>query len=175
MRMRHAVGLVIALALLLAGCGDDGGDKGSASGTGYSLKLAPGWKDATKNAKGSVIRFDLLIGKDGGGAFNTNVNIIREEVPDGTTLEDLRRLYRGQLSSVGAVHVTPTRKAAIDGDDAFTYEYDQKTPAGDAVHGRQVAVLHDGHAHTITLTVLATKFDSANQDFSTMLRSWQWK
>ena len=182
MRTRHAVALLLALGLLLAGCGgdDDGGDgdgklrKGAASGTGYSLVLAPGWTDATKDAKGSVIRFDLLIGMKG-GTFNTNVNIIREKLPDDASLEDLRKIYRGQLSSVGAKSISGTRAAAVDDDEAFTYEYDQQGPAGEQIHGRQVAVVHDDYSHTITLTALTTKFDAANQDFSQMLRSWRWK
>jgi len=180
MRTRHALALLLALGLLLAGCGDDdGGDgdgkarKGSASGTGYSLVLAPGWTDATKNAKGSVIRFDLLIGKKG-GTFNTNVNIIREKLPDEASLEDLRKIYRGQLNSVGAKNISGTRAAAVDDAEAFTYEYDQQGPTGEQIHGRQVAVVHDGYSHTITLTALTTKFDAVNQEFSEMLRSWRW-
>jgi hypothetical protein len=181
MRTRHAVSLLLALALLLAGCGgDDGGGgkqplrKNTAAGTGYDLVLAPGWRDVSKNAEGSVIRFDLLIGKKG-GTFNTNVNIIREKLPPAAKLEDLRKIYRGQLNSVGAKNITGSRPAAVGGDDAFTYEYDQEGPTGEQIHGRQVAVVHGGHAHTITLSASAAKFDSANQEFSRMLRSWRWK
>ncbi len=182
MRTRHAVALLLALGLLLAGCGgdDDAGDgdgalrKGAASGTGYALQLAEGWKDATKDAEGSVIRFDLVVAKQG-ATFNTNVNVIREKLPEDAALEDLRKIYRGQLTSVGAKNISGTRPAAVDDEDAFTYEYDQQGSTGEQIHGRQVAVVHDGHAHTITLSALATEFDAANQEFSQMLRSWRWK
>jgi hypothetical protein len=180
MRTRHAASLLLALVLLLAGCGGDGGAdkqplrKNTAAGTGYDLVLAPGWRDVTKKAEGSAIRFDLLIAKQG-GTFNTNVNIIREKLPADEKLEDLRKIYRGQLNSVGATNITGSRPAAVGGDDAFTYEYDQEGPTGEQIHGRQVAVVHGGHAHTITLSASAAKFDSANQEFSRMLRSWRWK
>ena len=196
MRMRHAVALLLALGLLFAGCGgDDGGGngrsgggttssggsgssgssvKGAISGTGYEIALADGWSDATKNAKGSAINFDLLIGKKG-GTFNTNVNILREKVGDDAGIDDLRKIYRGQLTSTGATNITASRPAEVDGDDAFTYEYDQKAPTGEMIHGRQVAVVRDGHAHTITLSASSAKFDSANEEFNEMLRSWRWK
>ena len=184
MRMRQLVVLVLAFGLVMAGCGgddDDGGDGGgggggkeTVSGTGYELKLADGWTNSTKDAEGSVINFDLLA-LEKGGSFNTNLNVLREKLPDGAGLEDLRKIYRGQLNSVGATSITGTREAAVGGDEAYTYEYDQKGQTGEEVHGRQVAVVHGDHAHTITLTALATKFDAANQEFSEMLRSWRWK
>ena len=183
MRTRQTVAvLLIALGMLAAGCGGDDGDNGGnaaekgpkAAGTGYELTLADGWMDSTKNVQGSVIRFDLLIGKKG-GTFNTNVNILREKVGEDIGNDDLRKVYRGQLESVGATSISGTRPASLDGDDAFTYEYDQKAASGETIHGRQVAVVHDGHAHTITLSAQDTKFDSANAEFSQMMGSWRWK
>jgi hypothetical protein len=174
MRTRHVLAALVALGLVLAGCGGDDSPEGTVSGTGYTFKLAPGWTDATKRAKRSIIRFDVVVGKKG-TRFATNVNILRVEVPKATTLDDARHVYRRQLESLGVTRITGTRAAAIDGDDAFTYEYDQRTAADDAVHGRQVVVLHDGHIDTITLSALNARFDAANQEFSTMMRSWQWK
>lgn len=180
MHARRAVILLIALGMLVGGCGGDddgagGGDRGrTASGTGYELALADGWTDQTENAKGSIINFDLLLAQRG-GSFDTSVNILRENVGADVDNEDLRKVYRGQLESAGARGITPTRPAALDDEDAFTYEYTQRTPTGAEVRGRQVALVHEGHAHTITLTALRTKFDAANADFSKMLRSWRWK
>ncbi len=172
MHPSSALALLGVLALLLAGCG--GGDGGSVSGTGYEVTLAEGWKDGTDKVEGSVIRFDLLIGK-AGGTFNTNVNILRESVPDEVGLGDLRTIYRGQLDAVGATKITAAKALNVDDDDGFTYEYDQKSPQGDELHGRQVAVIHKGRAHTITLTALASRFASANDEFDEMLGSWRWK
>jgi hypothetical protein len=185
MRVRHVVALLIALVLLV-GC--DSGE-GTTSGTRYDLKLAPGWGEATKQTEAdatkqvageasklgvrSGLRLDLLIGKT--DSSGTTVNVIREKAPGGATLEGLGELFRGQLKSIGASNITDARSAAIDGDDAITYKYGGTSRGGKAFRGRQVLVLHGGHALTISLTARVARFHSANQDFSSMLRSWHWK
>jgi len=180
MRIRQIAVLLTALGMLAAGCGgndddDDGGAGGrEASGTGYELSLADGWTDQTKNAKGSVINIDLLLARRA-ARFASTVNILREKVAEDVENDDLRTVYRGQLESVGARDITATRAAALDDEDAFTYKYAQKGPTGDALRGRQVALVHEGRAYTITLTTLKANFDDANAQFSEMLRSWRWK
>lgn len=176
MRARHVVGLLILL--LLAGCGE--GDP-TVSGTGYKLKLAHGWgpakKQFMKQAATQVavpgVRLDLLIGRT--DTSRANVNVIRANAPGGTTLDVVNKLGRGGLRSLGASNITTTRSAAIDRDRAITYKYDGRSPAGRALRSRLVAVLHGGHVLTITLTAQISSFDGANQDFSSMLRSWHWE
>ena len=180
MRIRHAVAVILlALGLLAAGCGDGGGDsagssdEGSASGTGYELALVAGWRDVTEKTEGSAIRFDLLIGRPG-GTFTTNVNVLRENAGN-LELGDLRKAYRGQLRSFGARKITKATPATVDDEDAFTYEYDARAPDEQKLHGRQVIVIHDGHAYTITLSALRSTFAAASDDLDTMLGSWRWK
>ena len=179
MRIRHAVAVLLALGLLAAGCGDDDGggagssDGPSASGTGYELALVDGWRDVTKQAEGSAIRFDLVLATPG-GTFNTNINIIREKVGN-LELGELRKAYRSQLRSVGAKKITDPAPATVDEEDAFIYEYDAQAADEQKLHGRQVSVIHDGHAYTITLSALRAKFAAASKDLDTMLGSWRWK
>jgi hypothetical protein len=181
MHTRQMVVLLIALGMLAAGCGnDDGADAGAgssgpkASGTGYELELADGWTDRTNETQGSVIRFDLLLVRRGDSP-SASINILRENVGKEAENDELNELFRGQVRAAGARDVTPTRRAELGDEEAFTYKYAQRGPDGEALRGRQVALVHDGHAYTITLSALKEYFGEANMQFSQMLSSWRWR
>ena len=173
---RFLLAVVIAGALLLAGCGDDKKDSPSprsVSGTGYRLDRPPDWQDGTKQGRRQgVFNFDLVL-VEPRKPFNTNVNILRAKAP-GVDLGDLRNGYRGELDSIGATDVTDSKPISVDGDDGITYLYRKKTPSGDEVRGRQVLVVHDGFVHSVTLTALEDQFATAEEDFDSMMSSWRW-
>ena len=78
----------------------------------------------------------------------------REAAATTSGLEDLRKIYRGQLDSVGArTSRAPGRRPSTATTPSPT-STTSRAPTGDTIHGRQVAVMHDGHAHTVTLTAL---------------------
>jgi len=181
MRTRQMVVLLIALGMLAAGCGgdDDGGGGGAdrgpkVSGTGYEFALADGWTNRTKDTEGSAINFDLFLVRRGGSS-NANVIIVRETVGEATENDELRDAFRDQVEAVGGRDITPTRRAELDGEEAFTYKYVQRIPGGGAARGRQVALVHDGYAYTIALSAPREQFGAFNEQFSQMLSSWQWK
>ena len=178
MRLRRIVVLLIALGMLAAGCGgdDDGASEDSrkVSGTGYEVTLPDGWMDRTKDTEGSIINVDLLLVRRG-GLPTTSVNVLRETVGDAVGNDELSERFRGQLGAVGARDITPARPAELDDEEAFTYTYVQRSTEGAALRGRQVALVRDGHAYTITLAAGRARFAAANAQFDQMLSSWQWK
>ena len=82
-----------------------------------------------EDTKDSIIKVDLLIARRG-GSFTSNVSVLRETVGEDADNVELRDLFRGQLKAVGARDITPTRRAELDDEEAFTYTYAQRSPVG---------------------------------------------
>lgn len=179
--------LVVALALLAAGCGEDdggngggGGGGGSAeaeagdvSGTGYTLDTPEGWRDGTDEAKTGAINFDLVLVGERRDEFTANVNILREKPRAEVSVDELAEAYRPQLEGLGAKDIERDADLEVGGDPALVHDY-SLSQQGRNLRGRQVAVPREGYIYTTTLTTTAPDFEDDATDFEQMLSSWRW-
>ena len=181
--------LVLFALAFAAGCGSDddeegsGGDGGGAStsqvgeeqGSSYSLDLPSGWREAKDEAQKAVeaINFDSFYAKERRDGFATNVNVIRERVPEGTGLESLEPTYNRQLRGSGATDISEPRDRELDGEPAVVRDY-SIAAEGRKLAGQQLATLHDGRLYTVTFTARRDAFDADQPEFEEILDSWRW-
>ena len=168
----RALVLAAVVALAFAGCG--GGD-GSAPGSGYEVDLPEGWSDVTDEAEDaeSPIRFDRVFARKRKDGFATNVNVIRERLPEGATLKQIEGYAPEQLRAFGATDIRPARRTEIGGGPATAREYRIDVGQG-PLRGKQLQTVHGKRVYTITLTARAGAFDSHVAGFEAILDSWRW-
>ena len=182
------LGLVPALlaVLLLAACGgDDGGDGGSggskdegtpAKGSAYEVKLPDGWRDRTDEASDAdtPIRFDRVFATGPSGGFRTNVNVIREGLPENATLEQIVQVSRKQVrAAYQPTTMEPAKPAKLGDEEARSYSY--SLDADDKkLRGRQVIALHGERIFYVTFTALESAYGKRHPEFEQILDSWAW-
>ena len=178
-----AAGLTVALSL--AACGDDEGDKGKVvEGTGYAVTVPDGWRDRSEEGEEIEVQGfspdTVLIGTRDEG-FATNVNIIRTPGIE-LDLDAQTRLERKLLEEGGppgedkvdpAQELTPVERTTVAGEEARAYEF--RLPQDDMLlRLRQLLTIRDGTAYVITLTTAPDRFDEDRDDLDSILDSWEW-
>jgi hypothetical protein len=189
------LGLLCALALPACGGGGDGGsdggsgggERGEVEGTGYTLDVPAGWEDATSRA--SELGFAgfqpdvVLVGKQVEG-FRPSVNVVLEsslspDVELGDYVEAGRQVLRrgrlgGQRIPGEDVELGEVRDAGVDGERAASFEH-ERSIEGRRLRARQIVVLRESSAYTITYTALADRFDAGLRELDRVVASWRWE
>lgn len=139
---------------------------GGIAGTGYTVSPPPGWKDRTKQAATSAIRFDaVLLEPNPTDDFANNINVIREAVGD-VPVDELVKAQDRQIKSLGAKIVKRSAQTKLDGDAAT--QLTATSAPGQTV--QQLQVPHDGAVYTVTLT----SREPEPKLFDAFLGSWKW-
>lgn len=163
---------LLAVVLVLAGCG--GGANAAKKGTGFAVELPTGWSQRSGKAlEESAIRFAGVFVDGRTAGFRTNVNVIRETAPAGTTLAAVVTTFQRQVRGGFGARIGQTANRKLGGDRATGYDYTVSRP-GRTLRGRQVVAIHGGHVYTVTLTSAASAFAKANESFDRILGSWKW-
>ncbi|HTN25855.1 MAG TPA: hypothetical protein VL120_17840 [Solirubrobacteraceae bacterium] len=180
---------VLAACLLLAGCG--GGHStatraGTATrpaaaatttgaalqGTGYSLRLPAGWRDASREDTGLSSAPDLVVAATDPPAVTL---VTRDRQPANVSAADLlRTLRRSEVDRQGVRGASAAAPIAVSGARGVTYHYDTTSDAGVKLRTRQVVVIHGRTAYTIALTTPVDSFAAADPEFGAILASWRW-
>ena len=186
--MRRPAALLAALALL-AGCGDDDGDKGKVvKGDGYEVTVPEGWDDqSSKREQLEVGGFtpDLVLTGEREDGFTTNVNVVLtegvERSLDAQTRAERELLERGgpvgdDVELQPAENLTETEDITLGDRPARAYEFELDLPQGDrSAQLRQLIAIHEGTGYAITLTANPDRFDEDRDDFEAILESWRWR
>ena len=179
------LGLVLALlvALLLGACGgDDNGGGGSsdegttAKGSAYEVKLPDGWRDRTDEAtdEDTPIRFDRVFATGPSGGFRTNVNVIRERLPENATLEQIVQVSRKQVrAAYQPTNMERARATKLGDEEAQSYAY-ALDAEGKKLRGEQVIALHGERIFYVTFTALEDAYRERHSEFQQILDSWTW-
>lgn len=162
------------LVLAVAGCGGGDDSEDAASGTGYSVSLPEGWREATDELSTGAINFDLVVAGEREGGFLTNVNVIREDppgVPD--DVDALVESYAQQLEKIGETRPRPLPERQIDGEPARgnTVEVLAQEVRYSVV---QYFAIHNDAVYTVTLSSDESALPGARSDFDELLDSWRW-
>lgn len=197
---RGLLGLVLAtLAGLLLGCG--GGDEESASPAAvesadgsFTLELPDNWSVASADEVDEIFgnanpQIDEALGegasaaiegndiyfRDGDAEARTNVNVVSETLPEGTSFEDAVQagvgLIEGSLPD-GQIDSGPD-PTTLDGEDAFQIRYSATVGAGEAQFVL-IQASHEGEAYSITLTTSTDDAAAAGAEFEGIIDSWRW-
>jgi hypothetical protein len=147
----------------------------TARGTGYSVVVPEGWKDAAARAKASGMpNVDLLLAGRTTDAFASNVNVLR--VPaQGADLAALVSAGRDQIETdlKGSRLVGEAQKVDVGGTPGLSYEYTHSSNRK-PLHAKQVVAVRDGNAYIITFTAHKKSFSSDVPAFNQILSSWSW-
>jgi hypothetical protein len=181
---------VLAACVLFAGCGGAGGDgKGAGTatrpaattpaatgaalqGTGYSVRLPAGWRDASKEDTGLSSAPDLVVASADPPAVTL---VTLDKQPGDVGAADLlRTLRRSEVDRQGVRGASAAAPITVRGARGITYQYDTTSDAGVKLRTRQVVVLHGATAYTIALTTPAASFAAANPGFDAVLAAWRW-
>jgi len=186
--MARVVVALSVLALMLAGCGDDGGGEKSAStpapksdapaaeGTGYTLQPPEDFGDLSDKFEGSAIRVDLAYAEKGGGdGFATNIVVIREQPGGEFELEDAVDVFTKQAESQATDEgISEVEDREIDGVPAKSWAFQRRGEDTGRIRQRQVVAVKDGAIYTITWSVAADEFDEQEATLDEILASWRW-
>jgi hypothetical protein len=179
---------VLAACLLFASCGGGGAGPGTATrpaattpaaaagvalqGTGYSLRLPSGWRDASNEDTGLSSAPDLVIASTDPPAV-TLVDLAKQ--PRDVSAGDLlRTLRRSEVNRQGVRGASAAAPITIRGARGVTYHYDTTSDAGVKLRTREVVVIRGGTAYTLALTAPADSFAAADAEFDAVLASWRW-
>ncbi len=178
---------IVAACLLFAGCGDDGGGGPattdapattatvtgtSLQGTGYSLRLPAGWRDASGEDTGLATAPDLIVAGDDPPAVV--LAELGKQPADVSAADLLRTLRRSEVDRQGVSGASAAAPIAVRGARGVTYHYDTTSDAGVRLRTRQVVVIRGGTTYTLALTTPADSFAAANAEFGAILASWRW-
>ena len=185
-RLRAALPVLATLGALLAGCGDDGGDSGSASapapkgatksaeGTGYTVEAPKGFRDVTSTFDGSAYRIDLAVADPAAEGFATNFIVVREtggEVDLDEVMDVFTKQAEAQATDEG---ISEIEDRELDGVPARTYAFHRRAAKDGPVRQRQVVAVKDDAVYTITWSVPADDFEAQEATLDQMLESWRW-
>ena len=187
--MARVVAALSVLAVMLAGCGDDGGGAESAStpapksdaptakGTGYTLQPPEDFRDLSDKFEGSAIRVDLAYAETGGkDAFATNIVVIREQPGGDFGLEDAVDAFTEQAESQADDEgISGVEDREIDGVEAKTWAFQRREGEDKGkIRQRQVVAVKDGGIYTITWSTAADEFEAQEATLDEILASWRW-
>jgi hypothetical protein len=196
---RTPLALVLVAAAIAAGCGDDDDEEpaGPVEGDGYSYELPDGWQDqsglgdeASEAVDESLptpigANVDSFSADETEDGFATNVNVIRTGsiAPRVTAARIARENARILGAPDAAAQVLPEGSEILsdvdianldlDGEPAASIEY--SAAFEDRTNRfRQLFVVRDGTAYTITFTALEDRFEEELPEFDQVLQSWRW-
>jgi hypothetical protein len=185
--MTRVVAALAVLALMLGGCGGDGGDPERAStpppksdtagaeGTGYTLQPPEGYRDLSDRFEGSAVRVDLAYAEKPRGEFATNIVVIREQPGGDFDLGDAVKAFTQQAEAqAGDEGVSAVEDREIDGVEAKTWAFQSRSEDNGRIRQRQVVAVKDGAIYTITWSVAADAFEAQEATLDEILASWRW-
>jgi len=147
----------------------------TARGTGYSVVVPEGWKDATAQAaSGTPVRADLLLAGPTTDAFASNVNVLRVPV-QGADLAAIVSAGRDRIETdlKDGRLVGEAQAVDVGGTPGLSYEFTHSSNRK-PLHAKQVVAVRDGNAYIITLTAHKESFSSDVPTFNQILSSWSW-
>lgn len=194
MRGRGAA-TIVAGALALAGCGGSSKSSSHSSSTastsstpaashrvsgrdgGFSTVIPTGFTDSTSTATANnpSSNIQLAVTSPPANGFATNLNVIRSPSPDTDvstlTDEELAQVRKGVPSAHGFSKVSST---TVAGQQARVLDYLAAPVNKVLLHIRQVIVIDNSYAYTITYSALPSAYSSELGALNQMVGSWQW-
>jgi len=194
MRARGAA-TVITAALLLAGCGSSKSSSSTSSSSssnsartatagqrvsgrdgGFTTILPTGFTDATQRANTGTVNIQFAASAAPANGFATNINVIRSQVRAGTDISQLTdrelAVLRKQLPS--AHQFSRTTSTTVAGQPARELDYIAAPLRRVQLHIRQVFVVNNSFAYTITYTALPSTYSSQLSALDQVLSAWRW-
>lgn len=200
----RAVGLLLAVSLLLlAGCGSSD-EPVSVSGDGYTYTAPAGWEDLTgdagkiadalgaagaeKTAKDIGATYDSIVSDtEEIDSFRTNFNVITQKgLPSGVDSETLAKANASLFSDPAQAAQflpdgfqinydgAPPKKTTLGDEPAFALDYDA-TVNDSEIRATQLYVVRDGIAYIGTFTAPASAFEDQSGNLDAIVRSWRFK
>jgi len=194
-----AVALALAMALLVAGCGDDddGGSTVSSESASYGVDLPDGWDEASDTEKelaasaaGAVV--DDATGGEGvegiavtsflgqgdlADPTTTSIIVVREPIPGGLDFDEFVEISNSNIKTLFADALTSEIVEAepidIAGEPAPTFDY-EATLQGEDFAKRVVFIERDDQAFSLTLSSLPEDAETAAADLDEIAASWEW-
>lgn len=150
----------------------------------FTAELPGGWEERSRDElsdaaeQGGAIPEGVetlaLWAKQPEDGYATNVNVISEEVPPGTELEQFEQGARDQLGQGFNAEIGDSEQVEVGDDEAFQFDYTADALGDGTVAFRVVGVVRDGRGYSITLSSLEDATEEANAEFEEILASWSW-
>lgn len=149
---------------------------GRADGTGYSVRVPPGWNDGARRFEGSSVDFDRSYVKGRGSAVTSSILVVRS-TPAGARRRGIAGLAetvrREAASGAGGADVAQADARRVDGEEAVAFVVRRSLGDTDIVQ-RQVAVVRDGALYVAGLTAARRTYEDDARVFARFLDSWRW-
>ncbi|MDT0202083.1 hypothetical protein [Nocardioides sp. AE5] len=150
-------------------------DGAAIAGTGHAYRLPEGWGDISETALALDVPVDSAAAEEKPtGGFQDNVTVLVQDVPAGTTLDDLEAAVPGQLLDL-VPELEQHPRVVLEGHPALHHS-GMATQDGTNFFLDEYVVLADTTVTTITFSfsdwLAPEKRDAVANG---VLASWQWK
>ncbi len=180
------IALLAVVVALLAGCGGGGDDTTTTAttaapapatgatlpGTGYTVRLPQGWRDAGDEDTGLLHAPDLVVAsEDPPGVVIVTID---KQAKGVSAAELTATLKRSEVQRAGVTGAADLAAVTLDGTRGVSYRYDTTNDSGTKLRTRQVVVVRGRRAYTAALTAPAAGFAAPDRALSALLASWRW-
>jgi hypothetical protein len=149
----------------------------TATSGAFTIVVPRGFHDETAAyAHSNGAKLELLVAGSKDDGFTVNINVVREHIGTASlgnvtqgSIGDLKRAY-------GAGRFSAIQDLTVAGAPAHAVSYFATFGSPNLVHGRQVYLVHDGWAYTVTYSALSgAQYGGSLPALGECLASWRWR
>jgi hypothetical protein len=143
----------------------------------FTIVIPRGFRNETASyANNNGIKLELLVAGSNDNGFTVNINVVREHIGSASlakvtqgSIGDLKRAY-------GAGRFSTIEDLTVAGAPAHAVSYFATFGSPNLVHGRQVYLVHDGWAYTVTYSALSgSQYGGSLSALGECLATWRWR
>jgi hypothetical protein len=175
-RCSVAAGLVVISLFACSAVGLAASSSLTATSGAFTIVIPRGFSNETSSYENGSVKLELLVAGPKVNSFTANINVIRarigsaslEKVTQGA-IADLKRAY-------GAGRFSTIQDLTVAGTPAHAVSYYATFGTPNLVHGRQVYLVRDGWAYTVTYSALSgAEYAGSLSALAECLSSWRWR
>lgn len=174
-RCSGAAGLLVISLLAQSGVGVAASSNLTSASGAFTIVVPRGFRNETASSH-STVKLELLVAGSTTSGFTVNIDVVREHVGT-TSLEKVTQSSIGYLKrAYGAGRFSTIQDLTVAGAPARAFSYFVTFGSPNLQHDRQVYVVHDGWAYSVTYSALSgAQYGGSLSALAECLATWRWR